>query len=100
MNNWNALVAEAVVDAPPLSSLTQGENIARIIWAMLNISGTMDFGQGWTGPVMKAFERAGLPAPSVSVLCAQKSLMRREPQRWSAHCPDPALIEDVLAGQA
>lgn len=100
MSDMDALVAEAVKDAPPLPHLTQGENIARVVWAMLHITGTLEFGRGWTAPVARAFERAGLRAPSADVLYAEKSSLRRDPRHRSAHCPDPALIEDVLSGRA
>ena len=93
----DALVAEAARDAPPLPHLSQTANIARLLWAMLHVSGTMDFGRGWTKAAAGAFERAGLKAPSADILSMQKCVLLRQPERWAEHAPDPALVDDVLS---
>lgn len=100
LSHMGALVAEAARDAPPLPHLTERANIARLVWAMLHISGTLNFGRNWTEYVGRVFERAGLPAPSAKLLCAQKYQMKQEPRRWSEYAPDPALVDDVLSGMA
>lgn len=97
MSKVDALVMEAALDAPPLPHLSQTANIARLLWAMFHISGTMEFGRGWTKAVVRAFERAGLKAPHTDILSVQRCVMLRQPERWSEHAPDPALVEDVLS---
>lgn len=100
MTETEKLVVEAAADAPPRTERTQGENVARLLWAMLNAGGTMDFGWGWTRAVADAFRRAGLPEPPSSSLHHYKSEMRRDPRAFAAFSPDPELVEDLLRARA
>ena len=96
MSDVDALVAEAAADAPPRASLAQHENISRILWAMVNVSGTLNWGRGWPDAVASEFERAGLRRPSLKVIRWQKCRLASQPEEYAKHCPDPELLQDLL----
>lgn len=97
MTEVERLVAEACADAPLRAGRTQGENAVRVMWAMLNICGTMHFGAHWTNAVAAGFRRAGLPEPPATSLRFYRNAMQRDPHAWAEYSLDPALVEDLVA---
>lgn len=92
----DALVAEALVDAPIDPNASQRINLARIIFAMYSISGSMMFPRGWARAVILAFEAAGAKAPTLKSIRWYRSHLSDAPSFY-ANIPgiDRQLIDDL-----
>lgn len=94
----DALVAEAIADAPIDLTWNQRECVVGVMLAMFNITGTMKFPRGWVRAVMLAFDAAGHPVrPTPASLRWYRRQIQNEPtlfaEVWGA---DPRLIQDLI----
>lgn len=92
----DALVAEAVQDSPLYPHEAQRANVARLIFAMFAITGSMNFPRGWARAVILAFEAAGAKAPTNKAIRWYRSRIAEDPEGFaSIHGVDPQLVADI-----
>lgn len=90
-----ATVAEAAADFPLRANRSARWNTIRLLWSLYNVTGTLDWGRGWTEAFLAAFAAAGAKPPSPASLRWFRTRMQDFPWEFAAHCPDPALLEDL-----
>ncbi|MDF2231583.1 hypothetical protein P2H44_03365 [Albimonas sp. CAU 1670] len=94
----DALIAEALQDAPldPLAS--QASSIVGLLLAAYAITGSIAFPRGWVRGVMLAFEREGLRVPSAHSVRWYRSKLNADPL-FFASIPnvDLQLLEDLVS---
>jgi hypothetical protein len=92
----DALVAEALADAPIDPTVAQRVNMVRLMLAMYSISGSMLFPRGWARAVILAFESARADVPTLKSIRWYRSHLSDAPSRF-ANVPgiDRQLIEDL-----
>jgi hypothetical protein len=93
---WSATVAEAVADYPLDPDRSQRWNIVRLLFAVYNITGTLDWSRGWMDHVIAALVAAGVGAPKHTVVGWYRSQMIDDPERLADGCPDPELMNDLV----
>jgi hypothetical protein len=90
-----ALMAEAVADFPLRANRSANWNTIRLLWSLYNITGTLDWDRGWVEAALAEFETAGVKLPPPASLRWFKARLQDTPWEFAAHCPDPALLEDL-----
>lgn len=95
--DYEALVAEAAADSPIDPRRTKGDNVVLLLLSMLNISGTLEWGNGWVAPVLDAFHQAGVEPPSKPSLCWYRLRLSQEPELFAdVEGVDPCLLGDLM----
>lgn len=94
----DALVAEALVDAPIDVTANQRECIVLLMLALFNITGSMSFPRGWVRALILAFNASNHPVrPTPASLRWYRLQLQNEPQTFaSVWGADPKLIEDLV----
>lgn len=91
------LLAEAVEDVPPDPERSQCENVVGLLWAMFAVHGSMNFPRGWVRAFVLSLGDAGCHPPTPSVARWYRTKLLTDPGQFADHCPDPRLVEDLLA---